>query len=440
MNNDDRVLILGGSARAAAESARRAGMSPICADIFADLDLRAAAELVLPVEDLHDDLVRAAREAPPCPFLYTGALENRPDVVGAIAAARPLWGNGPDVLAVVRDPFRLKEILQAARLPALGLRSDDDPPPDDDGREWVWKPHDGAAGRGIRRLSDKYDPEEHLHEPGYFQEFATGAPISAVYVAGREGTRFVGTSRQLVGIEALGASRFGYCGSIGPLELPPEIAETVRRIGEAVAGGCGLRGVFGCDFILDGGRPLLVEVNPRYPASLEVFERARGEALLAAHRAAFAVGEQRSEVSGQRSEVADRSSEVGESGSRPVSRFHPPPAPSRKGKGVRSRVIGKAVLYAHRAVDVPDLSCFPMARTVWELPFVADRPAAGTHVPKGHPICTVLAEGSSEEECAAQLAERGAAVQRHIFGKNAGDDENIRLDASVLLDPKISCR
>ncbi|MEX0718835.1 MAG: ATP-grasp domain-containing protein [Planctomycetaceae bacterium] len=415
MTRHHRILILGGSVRAAAESARRAGMSPICADVFADLDLRAAAERVLPVEDLEDDLIRAAREAPPCPWMYTGALENRPQIVEAISATRPLWGNGPDALAAVRDPFRLKTILDEAGLPALGLRNDGDPPPDDDGHEWVWKPHDGAAGRGIRRLSDKHDPREHADEPGYFQEFATGTAISAVHIADRDGTLFVGTSRQLVGIDALGASRFGYCGSIGPLELSAEMSDTIRRIGEAIAADCGLRGVFGCDFIVSGGRPLLVEVNPRYPASFEIFERARSEALLAAHRTAF--DESRPQARGQR----------------PAG--HPPTPPAR--------IIAKAILYAPRAIDVPDLSRFPMAASVWDLPYVADRPAAGTHVAKGHPVCTVLAEGCDEDECAVRLAERVAAVRGHVFDNafheaafhDAEDEIEIPpLDPSILLD------
>ena len=44
-----RILIIGGSTRAAADSVRRAGWIPICADLFADLDLRSTVE-VIPVQ------------------------------------------------------------------------------------------------------------------------------------------------------------------------------------------------------------------------------------------------------------------------------------------------------------------------------------------------------------------------------------------------------
>ena len=54
--------------------------------------------------------------------MYTGGLENYPDVIAAIAAERPLWGNGPDVLAKVRDPFALAAVLARPDLPHPKVR------------------------------------------------------------------------------------------------------------------------------------------------------------------------------------------------------------------------------------------------------------------------------------------------------------------------------
>jgi hypothetical protein len=94
---DDRcpsVLILGASTRAAAQSAIRAGLHPICADLFADLDLRGCAQ-VLEVADYPRGLVAAAASAPACPWMYTGGLENQPGIVARISKSRPFqitWG------------------------------------------------------------------------------------------------------------------------------------------------------------------------------------------------------------------------------------------------------------------------------------------------------------------------------------------------------------
>src|ERR1700741_2296856 len=49
----------------------------------------------------------------------------------------------------------------------------------------------------------------------------------------------------------------------------------------------GVRGLFGIDFILNSDIPWLVEVNPRYTASMEVIEFGNGVPMLALHRHAF---------------------------------------------------------------------------------------------------------------------------------------------------------
>src|SRR5439155_16563562 len=43
----------------------------------------------------------------------------------------------------------------------------------------------------------------------------------------------------------------------------------------------GLRGVFNIDFVLSGGRPIPLEVNPRYSASIEVLEHGIGRPVFA---------------------------------------------------------------------------------------------------------------------------------------------------------------
>src|SRR4029079_1904464 len=95
-------------------------------------------------------LPELVREAPPGQWLYTGGLENQPDIVGRIAGERQLWGNDADVLARVRDPFALARTLRAADVPCPAVhRLNDDRP---SGR-WLVKPLGGAAraGRLFRR-------------------------------------------------------------------------------------------------------------------------------------------------------------------------------------------------------------------------------------------------------------------------------------------------
>src|SRR5260370_1930565 len=162
------VFILGASTRAAAHSAIRAGFSPICADLFADADLRTCAR-VIEVVDYPRGLIAAAAAAPAVPWMYTGGLENHPGLVARILASRPLWGNGPDVLHRIRDPWYVRHLLDEAGLPSLDVWPRHSAPPGADGR-WMIKPLHGAAGRGIRIWDRQLPSCTALREAHYFQE------------------------------------------------------------------------------------------------------------------------------------------------------------------------------------------------------------------------------------------------------------------------------
>src|SRR3954469_6116964 len=100
------VLIVGASVRAAAHSALRAGLRPGGIDLFADCDLAAIGPAVrVPPEAYPEGLEDRAAAQPSGPWMYTGGLENDPELVDRIARKRPLWGVRGDALRAVRDPF-----------------------------------------------------------------------------------------------------------------------------------------------------------------------------------------------------------------------------------------------------------------------------------------------------------------------------------------------
>ena len=98
----EHLVIVGASVRAAAFSALRAGLRPWCADLFADADLRARCPAVVTGARGYRSLLRVLAQAPPGPWMYTGALENHPRLVAELTANRQLWGIEADVLRVVR--------------------------------------------------------------------------------------------------------------------------------------------------------------------------------------------------------------------------------------------------------------------------------------------------------------------------------------------------
>src|SRR5262249_2487033 len=124
----------------------------------------------------------------------------------------------------------------------------------------------------------------------YLQEFVEGESASVVFAGDGSGARLLGVTRQLVGAGWLNAGPFRYCGGVGLLPLEKGLQGALEGLGRVLARRAGLRGLFGVDGVLRGGAFWPVEVNPRYPASVEVLEYATGLAALRWHREAFVPG------------------------------------------------------------------------------------------------------------------------------------------------------
>jgi len=359
-----RILILGASVRAAAESAHRAGLEVIGIDLFADTDLKARfqAHRVSP-ETYPFGLAEVASGLPHAPWFYTGALENHPEFVEQVACSRPLWGNDAQVLRAVRDPLQWASALTEAGLPCPRVETNVNRLSSD--VQWLAKPLASAGGVSVRRVVPGSTP---LSVPHYYQERIDGLSLSALFLGAGERTRLEGVTRQILGRPG---SEFAYLGSIGPWPLTPAVLERVEAMGHVLANRFHLKGLFGVDFQLNGEQPWPVEINPRYTASAEVLELAQERSLLLGHRALFD----------------------------PAVPF-PPPWPH----GQASRVVGKLILFATGPCHFPS---YTRSRAIppnqFHLPTLADRPEPGTPFKTGDPIATLLAGGESLHACAERL-------------------------------------
>jgi len=367
------LLIVGPSGRAAAFSALRAELSPWCLDQFADRDLARIAVVQRLAGTFPETLLAAFQTLPlpaQTPWLYTGGLENHPRILRRLQQLRPqLWGNDAVRVRRVRDRHWL-----AQRCREVGLEM---PPegswPPGPGR-WLVKPVSSAGGRGIRPWSDT-EPSE---RPAgwYVQRWCAGVPVGVIFVGLAERTVFLGATRQLVGLPYLGGSPFAYQGSVGPLTLPAPVQAAL----EALASKLDLRGLFGIDGLLDGERFWVLEVNPRYSASVEVLEYAGSFAALAWHQSAW--------------ETAN------------VPLRLPDPR----------RIVAKAIVYAKRGVVFPATGPWDAAliQPATSLRTFADIPAEGEPIPAGAPICTLFATAASSEAALAQIEQSVEQMEKSI--------------------------
>jgi predicted ATP-grasp superfamily ATP-dependent carboligase len=360
------LLIAGASVRAAAASALRAGWTPWCVDVFADTDLaRACPARATPLDHYPHALIDQLALGPPGPWMYGGGLENDPHLL--MIPDRELWGNSAGVVAAVRDPFRLAAVLAEFDMPPMT--------PPFGGRVLI-KPRRGSGGGDIRHWA----PGASVPKESYLQELVAGVPASAVFVGYHGQSMLLGATRQLIGCSWLHAARpFQYAGSIGPLACS---GERLAVLGQRLVDEFGLRGLFGVDFLLDGDRIRPLEVNPRYPASLEILERVFEQPLLRHHARAF---------------TGEGSSLVAPSH---ASQFH-----------------GKAVLFARVDIEFPKdgpwTAAFDFALDSLQVPF-ADVPAPGQHILRGAPILTFFSNAASMAECESALVKIAADLDRAL--------------------------
>ncbi len=408
-NNPSRLALLGASVRAAAFSALPAGETAdwqiVAADLFADTDLAARCPATR-ITDWPAGFAPWLESQSVDAWLYTGGLENYPDLVDRLATLHLLWGNRGEALRCARDPGLLQQILARADspFPAFHLSPSDLA----SNQKWLVKSTTSAGGLGVadwvagsinnwpnnwpngwqsetpfdKDAPFESDPFENK-APLYYQQRIEGRAISAAYLTAEGDSVLLGVTEQLIGRAWTRASAYQYAGSVGPLSLPPSTEEKIRLVGNLLAKELGLVGLLGVDFVVDRHEvPWLVDVNPRYTASMEIVEQmqaitkqmsteqAVGYRMLRLHQAACTGGQLPK----------------------------PPPRP-------QGSYYGKAYLFAHREVTVGEISSHNRA----------DLPAAGTTFAPHSPIATVFAKASTWEQVEPLLQQRAEQLEREIY-------------------------
>ena len=399
------LLVVGGSVRAAVQAVARgwgpgpgAGAVPLAVDRFADVDTELCGPVLATGDGPEGAGVRGGwaglvdavlTRKPGLPILPVGGCENLPQELAAWRGRTRVAFASEQAVLRVRDPEWVAGVLRETGLPTLEVAVGGRLPGEAGGsaRRWLVKPIRGAGGQGIR----EWRPGEAASEDTYLQEYREGEPVSAAYLATEAGVELLGLTRQLVG-SAYGTARFSYAGNIvwdvSEHGIALSVREQARRVGECLGVAGGLRGVFGVDGVLDAaGQWWVVEVNPRYTAAMELWER-RGRPVLSEHLAAT----------------------LGGTWARGASEL--PPSGHTAGL-----VVGKQIAYAERRSRAVGLAQFAATEADnWRPAWAADLPRDGQQFSAGEPVCTVFAEEPTEAACRAELANRAARVlTRHLL-------------------------
>ncbi|BDA86310.1 hypothetical protein Sa4125_38520 [Aureimonas sp. SA4125] len=371
------LLIATFSARSLAASARAAGYRPLVADLFADNDLR---DLVADFRTVDGDFVSGFDGAALLSALESLAagrdlvgivcgpgFEDRPELLDAIAERWRLLGNTGETVRRLKDPMGFAGLCRE-----LGIRHPETrmerPASDEDG--WLSKRAGAAGGLHIGPLAERAPSPDR-----YYQRVVGGDRRSVLFLASGGKAEILGLSEQWPSPSPTEPYRYG--GACGPVTVADGHAEGMRRAVEAIAAAIpALVGLGSADFLLaDGEDPVLLEINPRSGASMDVFERP-GHPLLRLHIDAC------------------EGRLPGPAGALPK---EPVRAAGFAYLGVETVTVG--------AVDWPD--------------FVSDRPMPGTVIRFGEPLCTLKADGPDADTAIALFAARLSAMKSMIEGSFA---------------------
>jgi uncharacterized protein len=377
-----RVLVAGVSTRAAADSAARAGFDVTTIDGYADRDQHPAVRALsvrreLGLEFTAENACAAALREPCDAVVYLSNFENHPEAVATLTGGRTLWGNPPGVLRQVRNPFTVAATFRrhGIAVPNVSNVSNDSNVSNvsndsNDSSAWLLKPFSSGGGHGVRDAR----ASRVLPEGFYRQQKVAGTPGSIVFVAAAGKAAPLGLSRQLIGDPRFGAAGYRYCGSIiAPVhdrqfQNGSALTTAARDLAAIAAAEFELVGLNGIDFIARAGRAYPIEINPRWSASMELFERAFGVTLFATHAAACTDG---------------------------VLSTTP---------GEHARARGKAIVFARESCVVGNTDSWLANDDIRDIPHTGDPIAAGS------PVCTVFAEAADSAACEAALAVRAERI------------------------------
>ena len=360
------------SARAMAEAAANDGFKVVALDLFGDADTRRAASRWLPIGtpgSLHIDaastlaaLRQLAEEGeggdPIVGWIAGSGFEGEPDLLAQGAAVLPLIGTVPDAVRRLRDPASFFGFLRARVMPYPQVLLE--PPEDPAG--WLMKDARGCGGWHVRHAP--WSVEEPLSSHHYFQREMPGRPMSATFIANGREVHVLGFNEMTV--RRFGARPFVFCGAVGPVPVPENIAMRVTEIACALTAEFELRGLCSIDFMRDGDAIGVIEVNPRPPASMSLYRWPAGApGLMQAHLRACLHGEL-------------------------------PAMPAHA-----QDMEGFEIVFAQRPLQLDTAA----ARQIAQWPGIRDIPCAGQRFDIDDPLCTLTASGTSADEVRARLGE-----------------------------------
>lgn len=264
---------------------------------------------------------------------YGSGLEKQPAVLEQISSRFKLLGNAPEVLTLLKRPQQFFALLDELAIPYPEV-SHDKPT---DGFPWLIKAGGGSGGTHIRLGGT-------LDDGDYFQRQIQGLPVSVLFLADGKCVQVIGYNEQWLAPAADMPYRFG--GAVSQIALSQEVCQQMLCWAEQLTRATGLRGINSMDCLLTEQGLVVLEINPRLSATMGLYDIP---------------------------DLFERHLQACEGNLSPLPVTEP-------------QSVAQQIVYATHPVAIEDAVIWP--------DWVVDRPAPGSLLQQGQPVCSVLASAA----------------------------------------------
>ena len=336
-----------------AQMARASGYLPIAVDCYADADTqKLAVETVrvasLALVDLQADVEALAQRHSFKWVVYGSGFEHVVESLEFLASRWRLLGNAADLFRGFQDKWNFFH-----RLAVLNIsypKTEFSPPA---GNGWLQKPLRGEGGEGIV----VFQPASETGGDCYWQRFVDGDVYSVTFVAAGGVIKVLGFNQQWC--KSLDYQRsFIFSGVCNWAPIARRQRRQLESWLNKIINIYPLCGLGSLDFIIQGERCFVLELNARVPASAQLYGKKAFDLHVQACLGLAVLSKTR----------------------------------------LRTRPRGYQVVYA----DIDTLIDATMGWPDW----VADRPSPGVIIGAGQPICSIIAGGKNARQVRSRLLAR----------------------------------
>jgi predicted ATP-grasp superfamily ATP-dependent carboligase len=360
----DVILVIANSGRMLVEAASKAGFKVLAIDVFADNDTQDIAYDYRKVDTLAFESLAPAVSYFQTTYhvtfaVYGSGFEHFPESLFQLQNRLTLLGNDAETFQRLqrRDRAFFAELSRLA-IPYPEVKFE--PPGAETG--WLFKPTQGQGGIGITY----YRPGIVASYDGYWQTFRHGRPYSALFLADGRQFQIIGFQRQW-SVEIESSTPFLFAGLSNKVTLTFSIRRRIAGWLALLVPAFNLQGLNSLDFIQYRNRVELLEINPRPPASLQLYS---GSLFVQHIRTCFG---------------------------------HIPYALLRSPVYSAYRIV-----YARRRYRIPKTIIWPDG--------CKDLPVAGTIIGAGQPICSMIAHQNNRRVAFAHLAQSELSIINQLEG------------------------